>query len=175
MNSQMKTVLLLGLAIIIALKFLVIPLRHSVGNKESLLNASLDTYRSRSAMVRAYKEAKAASDDEAARNQLLLKSVYEKKKPFIVIQSEVIQTIFDEAEKQKVTLLNFEFPDTIVDKEISETPVQVRFKGPHKGAIGLLKAIEASKTILRCKQFEAQNSGQDFLFSALVVAYRIER
>jgi hypothetical protein len=175
MNNQIKTVLLLCLAIMIVLQFLVVPLRHSVADKESLLNASLDTYRSRSAMVRIYKEARSASDEEAVRNELLLKSVYEKKKPFIAIQSEVIENILDEAEKQKVTLLSFEFPDTITDKEISEVPVQVRFKGPHKGAIGLLKAIETSRMILQCKQFEAQNSGQDFLFSGLVVAYRIER
>jgi hypothetical protein len=175
MSGQLKAALLLGLAIIIVLKFFVVPLRHSVTNKESLLNASLDTYRSRSAMVKAYKEAKAASDEEATKNELLLKSVYEKKKPFIAIQSEVIQTIFDEAEKQKVTLLNFEFPDATIDKEISEVPVQVRFKGSHKGAIGLLKAMETNRMILRCKQFEAQNASPDFLFSALVVAYRIER
>lgn len=174
-NKQTKTLLLLSLFIIVILKFLIVPLRHSVDDKKALLSTAIETYRSKSMMLKAYKDTKSISAEDEMNKNLLLKSVYEKRIPFIAIQADVLQSILDAAEKEKLTVLNFEFPEAMPDKDISEIPVLVRLKGPHKAVIALLQAIEANRMALKCKQFEGQNSNQDFLISVLVTAFRMER
>jgi hypothetical protein len=174
-NTQTKTLLLLFLFIIIMLKFLIAPLVHAVDDKKALLGMAIESYRSRSMMLRAYKATRSINATDEMNKNLLLKSVYEKRIPFITIQVDVLQNLLDAAEKEKLTVLNFEFPDATPDKEISEVPVLVRLKGPHKAVIALLQAIEANRMALKCKQFEGQNSNQDFLISMLVTAFRMER
>lgn len=174
-NTQTKTLLVLSLFIIFILKFLIMPLAHSVDDKKTLLGMAIESYRSKSMMLRAYKDTRSINATDETNKNLLLKSVYEKRIPFIVIQVDVLQNILDAAEKEKLTVLNFEFPDVMPDKEISEVPVLVRLKGPHKAVIALLEAIEAGRMALKCKQFEGQNSNQDFLISMLVTAFRVER
>jgi len=174
-NTQTKTLLVLFLFIIVMLKFLIAPLVHAVDDKKALLGMAIESYRSRSMTLRAYKATRSINAADEMNKNLLLKSVYEKRIPFIAIQVDVLQNLLDAAEKERLTVLNFEFPEVMPDKEISEVPVLVRLKGPHKAVIALLQAIEANRMALKCKQFEGQNSNQDFLISMLVTAFRMER
>jgi len=164
-----------GLAALLLFRLVILPYQHTIQGKKDLLKEYGEAYGVKTAAYERFKaEENAKSPKKNEKEDALLKSVYGKNTPFISIQSEMVRGISGRAEKEGLTVVNFEFPDPVPLKHISEVPVIIRLKGEQKGMVVLLKGMEKEEKKLLVKRFEDGKSGQDFYFNLTVCAYRLE-
>jgi|GEM_PF-436642 len=164
------------LAALLLIRLVIVPYQHTIEEKKDLLKEYSETYVVKAAAYERFKaEENAKKQKKNETENALLKSAYGKDTPFISIQSEMVRAITGRAEKEGLTVVNFEFPDPTPLKHISEVPVIIRLKGEQKGMVALLKEMEREeKKKFLVKRFEDGKSGHDFYFNLTVYAYRIE-
>jgi hypothetical protein len=163
------------LTALLLVRLVIVPYQHTIQEKKDLLKEYGEAYRVKAAAYERFKaEEKAKSPKKNETEDSLLKSAYGKDTPFISIQSEMVRAISGRAEKEGLTVVNFEFPEPTPLKQISEVPVIIRLKGEQKGIVALLKEMEKEEKKLLVERFEDGKSGQDFYFNLTVCAYRIE-
>ncbi|MCC6347883.1 MAG: hypothetical protein IT388_11900 [Nitrospirales bacterium] len=164
------------LAVLILVRFVIVPYRHALEEKRTLLGEYTETYRMRAASLERFREGeKAKSERNSAAETSLLKSVFPRTEPYASLQAELVREITTQAEKEELTVLNFEFPDPVLFKTISEVTVVIRLKGEQKGVVALLREMEKADGKYIMKRFENARSGQDTLCSMTVSAFRREK
>ncbi|MFO0753211.1 MAG: hypothetical protein U0411_07805 [Thermodesulfovibrionales bacterium] len=164
------------LAVLLLVRFVIVPYRHALEEKRILLREYRETYLMRAAAYERFREEeKARSERNSAAESSLLKSVFPKAEPYASLQAELVREITAQAEKEGLTVLNFEFPDPVFFKTISEVTVVLRLKGEQKGVVALLSGMEKADGTYIVKRFENARSGQDTLCSLTVSAFRREK
>lgn len=163
------------LGILLILRLAVVPLYGSVKAKKALLNEYKETYRMKVLALQRYKSEKKAVDIKPVDKETALKAVYPKDEAYPSIQSDFLSKIIGAAEKNGMTVMNFELPDISPSKNISEVPVIIRLKGTPGAFNALLKDMDGWDKKMRFRQFEVSKSGQDNVFTLLVSIFRIER
>ena len=166
------------LAALIIARVVITPLQHSLADKKNLLAQYEDTYKMRMLSFEKYKVAqeKEKNKDSATSEEGFLKSVYGRDVPYSELQSEVVEKISALAEKQGLTLLNFEFGEPAPLKSISEVPVVLRVDGVQKGVIALLREMEKDNMKLTVKRFDdTKNGPYSSQCSITVSAFRLEK
>ncbi len=163
------------LAALLLVRLVIVPYQHTIQEKKDLLKEYREAYGVKAAAYERFKEEENAKRPKKNETEdSILKSAYGKDAPFISIQSEMVRAVSGTAEKEGLTVVNFEFPDPIPLKHITEVPVIIRLKGEQKGMVALLKEMEKEEKKLLVKRFEDGKSGQDFYFNLTVCTYRIE-
>jgi len=169
-----KTLGVYIIIIIVILKFALIPLDSSLKAKRVILNEYIDTYRMRSYMQGRHVPAPEAniSVEEERR---LLKLIAHKDSPVAAIQHETLKSVIKNAEKNGLTVVNFELPDATKGKNITGVSVLLRVKGMSKGLLGLLKEIKNMERLTDVRGIETAKSGDEFFFTITLTAYRMEK
>jgi hypothetical protein len=175
-RERIKVAAFYLLCIAVAVNFVALPLANTVKKKKEILNTSIETYKTRTRLAdRLERDSRAKEARSVQEKDSLLSSAYlGKTAPYMAIQIEILEAITQSAEKNGLTVANFEFPEVPVAKDLSEVPVLVRLKGSPKALIGVLKDMEQSKKALLFKRFETGKSGQEYTFTLSVAALRIE-
>jgi hypothetical protein len=83
--------------------------------------------------------------------------------------------LIEVAEKKQLTVMNFEMPDVVREKELSEVGAILRLKGQPLGLVEFLRAIEDWPKPLRVQSLESARNGADYNFTLIVSAFKIER
>ena len=162
------------LAALLLVRLVIVPYQHTIKEKKDLLKEYREAYGVKAAAYERFKEEENAKGPKKNETEdALVKSAYGKDTPFISIQSGMVRAISGRAEKEGLTVVNFEFPDPTPLKHISEVPVIIRLKGEQKGMVALLKEMEREEKKLLVKRFEDGKSGKDFNYNLTVYAYRI--
>ena len=176
MNFKLPSLRAVGpylLALLIIIRFLIMPLQSTAEQKKLLLAERQELYATEQSLVeRRLKQGAERSpkwDDEA-----LAQLTYPKDAPDPVVQADLVRRLIESAEKKGLTVLNFEFPDVARGKEVSEIGVILRFKGQPRGLVDLLKEIEEFPKPLSIKSVESSKSGADFTVVLSIVAFRVE-
>ena len=176
MNFKLPSLRAVGpylLALLIIIRFLIMPLQSTASQKKLLLAERQELYATEQSLLeRRLKQGAERSpkwDDET-----LAQLSYPKDAADAVIQADLVRRLIETAEKKGLTVLNFEFPDVARDKEVSEIGVILRFKGQPRGLVDLLKEIEEFSKPLSIKSVESSKSGADFTVILSVVAFRVE-
>lgn len=164
------------LLILVFARFVVTPLNNTLKEKKALLNDYSETYKMKTLQIerlKAGKKTPAARTDEAEKG--ILENVYPRDSSYTLIQSKALRELIGSAEKNGLAVVNFEVPDAITGKNISEAPVIIRLKGPARSAVELLKDIERGNRPLRIRNYETSPTGNEFIFSLTVSAFRMEK
>lgn len=175
-RERLKTAGIYLVIILVVLKFVLIPLSHSVEDKKTLLNEYTETYRTKALIKeRQLHTDKTIDESISEEGKRLFDSLYKKDSAAPVIQSEILMSAIKGAEKNEMDILNFELPDTISGKNLSEISVLLRLKGMPKGLIGLLKEIGNMKRPVDIKGLQIDKSRDEFVYTLTLTTYRIER
>jgi hypothetical protein len=171
--KDLKTLGVYLIVILAILKFALIPLDSSLKTKRAILNEYIDTYRMRSYMQGKHVPAPEAniSVEEERR---LLKLIAHKESPIPAIQSETLESVIKKAEKNGLTVVNFELPDAARGKNITGVSVLLRVKGMPKALVGLLKEIKTMERLTDVRAIETAKSGDEFIFTITLTTYRME-
>lgn len=175
-REKFKVIGFYVLAVLMLVRFVIVPHQQALKEKKVLLKEYEETYRMRAvALERFREEERARSERNNTAESSLLRSVFLKTELYSSLQAELVREISSLAEKQGMTVLNFEFPDPLLFKTISEVPVVIRLKGEQKGVVALLRDMEKADGKYIVKRFENARSGQDALCSITVSAFRREK
>lgn len=168
-NTALYLVLLLSV-----IRFLMVPMQTSLKGKKTMLTEYQELYLTKLSLRE--RQTGAGRDDiSGAERERLAALLYPRESSFSAIQADIIKGLTAEAEKGGLTVINFELPDALVGKNISEANVILRLKGQTSAAIELLEGIKRRSRLLRIKGFETSRMGNDRLFTITVSAFRIEK
>jgi|SRR5262245_20466081 len=160
------------LVLLIVIRFLIMPLNSAAKQKKSLLAERQELYATEQSLLQRQLRQEVGRfkwDDET-----LARLSYRKNVPDLAIQADLVKGLIEAAEKKGLTLVNYEFPDVVRDKEVSEVGVILRLQGQPRGLVDLLKAIEDFPKPLRIKSMESSKSGADVTFVLTIAAFKIE-
>lgn len=174
MVKDLKTLGIYIITVLVILKFFLVPLNSSLNAKKTILNEYLGTYRMKSRMQRTHVLAPEANISVEEKRRLLT-LIANKNSPIPVIQSETLESVIKKAEKNGLTVMNFEIPDAPTGKNITEVPVLLRLKGMPKALVELLKEIKKMERLTDVKGIETTKSGNEFIFTITLIVYRMER
>jgi Tfp pilus assembly protein PilO len=175
-REKLKIIGFYALCALMLVRFLIAPLQHSLQEKKSLLKEFTETYKMRTLSLEKYKvQEKETSKKNAVDEDAFLKSLYAKNIPYSTLQSDVVRTISDLAEKQKLTLLSYEFSEPVALKNISEVPIVIRLQGEQKGIVALLRELEKVDKKFVLRRFENAKNGAVSICYMTVAAFRMER
>src|SRR5208283_1646699 len=160
-RERLKLLGLYVLAVLMILRVVISPLQHSLSEKKELFKEYEDTYRMRMMSVVKYKaQEKEKNKETAAVEEGFLNSLYADDVPYSILQAEVVEKISALAEKQGLTVANFDFAEPTSMKYISDVPVGIRINGEQKGIVALLRALEKDSKKLVVRRFEVTRTGQ---------------
>lgn len=164
------------LVIILAIsRFALLPLNNSVKDKKAILNEYIETYKTKAVLVQKKKQVDEKADKSISEQEKnLLASLYPKDSHVSEIQIKTLRAVITSAEKNGLSLINFQLPETVVARNLSEVSVLVRFKGMPDAVIGLLKEINKMKTLTDVKNLQIVRSANQFSLTLTLVSYRIE-
>ncbi|MBF0558437.1 MAG: hypothetical protein HQL08_06615 [Nitrospirae bacterium] len=164
------------LAALIIARVVIAPLQHSLRDKKTLLKEYQDTYKMRMLSFEKYKAQEKEKSKETGVEEGFAKSLYDRNVPYSSLQSDLVEKITALAEKQKLTLLSFEFAEPTSLKAVSEAPVTVRVGGEQKGVIALLGELEKDSRKLVVRRFDNTKSGAYGSVTLLTIsAFRLEK
>lgn len=156
-----------------AMRFLIVPMQGALKEKKALLSEYQELYRARQSLLEKQSGGKdGMKEDEMEKASRLL---YPYDSPISAIQADILKDLMAGAEKNGLTVINFELPEVAVGKDISEATVILRLRGQPSAAIELLSAIEREPRILSVKGFEASKQGDGHVFVFTVSAFRVEK
>ena len=177
-RDRLKVIGFYFLAALIIARVVIMPLQHSLSDKKALLNEYEDAYRMRLLSFEKYKaeeKKKNKESTEAAVDEGFLKSLYGKDVPYSEVQADVVEKISALAEKQGLTIMNYEFAEPTSLKSISEVPVTLRLNGEQKGVVALLREIGKDNMKLVVKRLDNTKTGPySSQCSITVSAFRLE-
>lgn len=172
-NVEIKKIGIYLILLLALLRFLIYPLHDSLQEKRVLLGEWHESYRLKSRVFDKQKEDQA--EVGAVERRSLLPHLYDKGTPYSNIQVEVLEQVQKLAEKNGLTILNFEIFEPILGKGISELPVLIRLKGQPGPFIEILKAIEKGERALSVRSMEIARSDPDLTFFLTISSFRLER
>ena len=177
MPVMVKDLRTIGMYLIIILgivRFAFVPLHTSVNAKREILNEHLFTYKNLSYSLEkkaSVVETDAPSEDE----KKLVQLVKPLTTPIPALQAETLKLFIKKAERAGLTVMNFELPEIIPGKNISEVPFLIRLKGMPKALIETLKEIKNLEAPLDVKSLEIAKSQDEFVFIITLVTYVRDR
>ena len=178
--TRQQAIRVIGLYIVILLalvRFLVYPLHGALAGKKAGLAEQYQSYSLKCRLLgrqEAEHRVKATVVDGTAKTSLS-SFVYEKGVGHFDIQADIVDLIGKFTEKKGLVIVNFEFPEPVFGKNVTEIPVVLRLQGKMLDFIEALKIIENGERLLRVKAVEITNRGNDFNYSLTVTAFRVEK
>lgn len=175
---EQRTFKVIGLyaVIILALvRFMVYPLNEAGAKKQAIYNDLYETYLLKAQHSARQDPDRGKSVDIRTDKEAIGRSLYEKVKPFSAIQVELLESIIKIAQKNGLTVQNFEMQEPTTGKIISDVPVRIVLTGKPKDQINLLKALLTDERIMVMQSLEMSNSGKDILLAMTIVAFRMEK
>jgi hypothetical protein len=172
-NIDIKKIGIYLIIILALIRFLIYPLHASLQEKRILLGEWYESYRLKSRVSEKQREDQ--GEKGIVERSALFPHIYDKGVPYTNIQVEVLEQVLKIAEKDGLTILNFEMLEPGVGKGVSEVPVLVRLKGPPGPFIEILETIEKGEKALSIRSLEITKSGEDQVFSLTLSAFRLER
>lgn len=175
MNSLMtRNTALYLVALLSVMRFLIVPMQASLKGKKTMLTEYQELYQAKRSLIE--RQTGAGRDDiSSAERERLSAALYPKESTFSSIQTDVLKGLTAEADKGGLAVINFELPDAIRGRDISEANVILRLKGQPSAAIDMLEGIEREPKLLNIKGFETSRFGNDQIFIITVSAFRIEK
>jgi len=174
-RQQAIRVIGLYLVIILALvRFLVYPLHTAVAGKKAGLAEQYESYSLKCRLLER-QEAEHGGKAIAVDKTALSLRVYEKGVGYFDIQADIIDGIRKFTEKKGLIMVNYELPEPVLGKNVSEVPVVLKLQGKMLDFIETLKIIENGKRFLRIKAIDINKSGNDFSYSLTITALRVEK
>lgn len=175
---NLKTAGLYLVAILVIFRFILLPLDSSINNRAVLLNEHTETYRARLAMLeRQGGQARVKGKNKASEEEdkKVIESLYPKDLPYTVIQSEMLMELMKEAEKEGLTVFNFELAEIAPGEALSEVSVVLRLNGFPQELIKFMGLLEKLPKKISLRAFQADKNAAQFLFTLTLTAYRVER
>ncbi|KJU87473.1 General secretion pathway M protein [Candidatus Magnetobacterium bavaricum] len=114
-----------------------------------------------------------ALDAEAdpAVEQELTTLLYPKDGNKTAIQTDLVRSVTEMAEKKSLNVLNFQMLDSIEGPMLSEAAVLIRVSGQIRAAIELLKDILSVRPLLAVRDVEISGSGYTCTVKFIVAGY----
>jgi hypothetical protein len=175
--NRQKAIRVVGFYIVLILvliRFLVYPLNVAVADKKISFAEQYESYKLKYQLLERQKgerqDSKAVVDKTA-----LFPQLYEKGVGYSHIQADILEEFTKFVEAKGMTVLNFEMPEPVIGKDVSEVPVIIRIQAKPTGIIEIIEMIETNRRALRIKSTEISRSGQDFQFSLTISAFRVEK
>jgi hypothetical protein len=166
------------IVIILALvRFLVYPLHGAATAKKADLAEQRQSYSLKSRLL----ERREAEDRarpvlvDADAKGALFPGVYEKGVGYFDIQADMVDIIVKFTEAKGMVITNFEFPEPVFGKNVTEIPVVLRLQGKMLDFIEILKIIENNERLLKVKAVEINNRGKEYGYSLTITAFRVEK
>ena len=172
-NIDIKKIGIYLIIILALLRFLIYPLHASLQEKKVLLGEWYESYRLKSRVFEKQREDQ--GEKGIIERSALLPHLYDKGVSYSNIQVEVLEQLKKLAEKNGLTILNFEILEPIVGKGISELTILIRLKGQPGPFIEILKAIEKGEKALSVRSMEISRSDPDLNFSLTISSFRLEK
>lgn len=177
-RDRLKIIGICLIIMLIILRFAILPLNNSVKGKKANLNEYLETYRMKLMLAQRKKqvdETLKVSESAYEREEKIFASLYPKDSHIIETQSETIKAITKSAEKNGLSMINFQIPERVVTEDLSEIYVVIRLEGMPNAIIGLLNDINEMKMITDVKHLQiSPNRKKLFTVQLTLVNYRIE-
>lgn len=161
--------------ILCLLMFVLSPLNKSLKDKKTILNGYLEAYETKAMLVQRKKQVdKTMSKSISEQEKELLASLYTKDSLVSEIQIKTLKAITKSVEKHGLELVNFQFPEKAVSKDLGEVSIIVNIKGMPKAIIGLLKEINQMAMITDVKNLQITSSRKQYTVGLTLANYRIE-
>ena len=175
-QSRQKDIKVIGLYLVVILailRFLVYPLQGAVASKKVILGEQGESYRLKYQLLE--RKGQVQSGGSVVTRDAVSPYLYDGGISLTQIQAEVIEEVAKLAEKKGMTVLNFEMPEAVAGKKVTEVSVQIRLKGKPDAFRDLLAAIGEVKGILSVKSMEINLlSDQEFSYMLVISAFRME-
>jgi len=176
-ENRQKNIRVVGIYIIIILallRSLVYPLHGAVEKRKALLAEQTENLRLQSRIIDRQGQARPAG--AVVDGSEVLPYLYDSQIRTPQIQAEVIEEVVKAAEKRGLLVLNFEMPEAVVGKKVTEAPVRIRLSGKPEAFRELLVELSETKKILSVKTLEINSlSGQGLSYMLVVSAFRVEK
>ena len=161
--------------ILVFLRFVLWPLSSSVGEKKALLKEYIETYRTKTILAQRRKLGDVTIENSVSEQEgELLASLYPKESHFSEIQPDTVVSIMEIAEKNGLSMINFELPEVLPSRNLSEIPVLVRLSGMPENIIKLLKEINKMKMLTDVKLLQLTRRANRFTLILTLTTYKIE-
>lgn len=174
--NRQKTLRMVGLALLVVLalaRFLVYPMHAAVAAKKVSLAEHYETYRLKYRLLDRQQGEQGIGS--VVERTALFPHLYEKGVNYSHIQTDILEKVIKFVENKKMTLLNFELPEPVMGKNVSEVPVIVRFQGKPLDFVETIEMIEKDTMALRIKSTEINRTGKDFQYLLTLSAFRVEK
>ncbi|KJU82900.1 hypothetical protein MBAV_004907 [Candidatus Magnetobacterium bavaricum] len=148
------------------------PMHQKIKDKRGLLSELQTTYAAKQQLMRRYLALNAEADP--AMEQELATLLYPKDGNKTAIQTDLVRSITEMAEKRSLNVLNFQMLDSIEGSVLSEAAVLIRVSGQIRAAIELLKDILSVRPILAIRDVEISGSGNSYTVKLIVSGYIIK-
>ena len=169
---QIRMIGIYVIIILALLRFLIFPLRGTIGEKRIVLGEQQETYSLKYQVFERQRENQ--GEKTGVEKDTLLPHLYDRRTPSSHIQSDVLEQVTKFAERTGLTVLNFEMLEPVAGKSISEVPILIRLRGQLGPFIELLETIERQEKVLSLRSMEISRGGQDQVFSLTISAFRVE-
>lgn len=172
MNRQeFRKIAIYLVIILVIIRFLVAPQVSALNDKKALYREVKETYQNKLKLLK-------QSDEEDLNSKLQFKKewIYEKKISYIEIQTKLLHHILSIAEREGLSILNYELPEVTISKgSITDVPVIVRLRGKPQGINGLIIELMNMEKKFVFKQFETFKYDQDIGFTFNIIVFRAEK
>lgn len=172
-KQQMVKVIGLNVIIILAvMRFLIYPLHGAIKSTKNLLSDEVENYRVKQQLLVKYQQAGVARP-AAVNSPTIVPRLYEKGIPVAMIQAEVLESLLKKADLYRLTVQNYETPETGGGISVGVVPVIIRVQGPTEGFIEFLQAIQREKKALAVQSMEVRTIGDDTRYDLTIAAFRL--
>jgi Tfp pilus assembly protein PilO len=178
-SDKQKSIRIIGIYLVLVLaliRFLVYPLYGVASRQKAVFAEESDAYRLKQGLLARQMNQPSIKAKPLIDKTAISSYLYEKKKSLSYIQAEVLESLINGAQKSGLTILNFELPEAVMGKEMSEAPVLIRVSGKPEALIGLIRMIGGQRPILTLKSIEFTRRDDEVLnLSVTLSAFRMER
>lgn len=173
-RQQVIRVFGLYFVIILALvRFLIYPLNTSVAGKKTDFTAQYESYKLKHHLLQ--RQESEYGSKPVVDKTALFPRVYEKRAGYFDIQNDILDEIKKFNENNGLTIVNYELPEPVIGKNISEVFVVLRLQGKMLDFIETLKIIENGMRFFRVKVMDIRRSGKDLSYTLTITALRVEK
>jgi hypothetical protein len=174
-QDKQQMIKVIGLYVIIILavmRFLIYPLHGAIKSTKNLLSDEVENYRVKQQLLMKYRQTGVA-EPATVNSPTIVPRLYEKDIPVATIQAEVLESLLKKAELYRLTVQNYETPETGEGKSVGVIPVIIRVRGPAEGFIEFLQAIQKEKKALAVQSMEVRAIGADTRYDVTIAAFRL--
>ena len=179
MSDKQKRIRIIGIYLVFALvliRFLVYPLQGVTSRQKAVFAEQYDAYQMKQSLMAKHIAQPRLKAKSFVDKTNINSYFYEKGKNLSYIQAEVLESLITYAQNKSLTVLNFELPEVVMGKEISEAPVLIRVSGKSEALIGLLRMIGEQKRVLNLKSIEfTRRDEENMNLSITLSAFRLDR